>query len=324
MQRRGQYSAAEKFEKLCAFWRSGDSGLPEASLRDRVGRPLLPKWERWARQRGVLAGRRLVDEALLQGKGEQTSAPELMAFAQRERAAFRSLRAALEQHIRNSGLTEDIRLPGAEEALVGQLCRFYREGIIQELAYTEDRGEIPSLEKLSELGSPAFPAEYVNGKNTALCVFVTLFLGKNDVIRLYKAGVKHVTLVDNDADGMADMRLIYPAHWTYIVSDYRDFLDSAAARGLRYDLVVVDQPIALTQEAAWDHFPSLLALFTDTLMISYTQGMVEALGWDGNDLGKLSTNISSRFSCSVEVLTLSHRYRDNRVGDLYWMVMRQR
>ena len=228
---------------------------------------------------------------------------------------LRSAANALARCISADGLTDDIHLPAVDEAVVGVLCGLFKEAMIESLAYTEDDCEIPSLATLTGLSGSAFPVEYLDDKTTALCLFCSALRGRNDVIRVYNAGIKAVTLVDIDPISMADMTKIYPTHWKYVILDYRNFISDALDKNLSFDAVVADEPHFLFHKFAWDNFSDLKILFNDVLIVNYGRDMLEALGWDGSDVNALSERLSQKLGCDARVLKVSARSKD-----VAWMV----
>ncbi len=291
----GKYTPAEKLERVQAYWQ----GRRDFTEVDRLGRSLVEKWERIA----VHHGRRAV-AARARTLAPDVGPPEIDRLV----AEFCGGRFTAE--------TGD---PRFTDAAVAGLWAAFRDGVLESLVYTEDDGEIPTLDML-RARSLFYPAEYLAGKKSALAVFVTYFLGRNDVVYLLDAGIPAVTLVDQDSVGLNLMTRIYPAHWSYLVSDYRRYLDEALARGERFDVVSCDPPMFLTEEVGWANGGKLLDLCNDVFITTYSGEMMSQLGHDTKNWETMSGALTERFGTAVAITAIYPRIPGQAH---HWVVLRK-
>jgi len=93
---------------------------------------------------------------------------------------------------------------------------------------------------LADANPATFPTDLLPGIDSALALFGAGFLGRNDVVHLWAAGVPNVVVVDTDEGKIEEMARLYerPA-WTWLVDDaYKVALEWGD--GPLVDLVVVD------------------------------------------------------------------------------------
>ncbi|MBV9861113.1 MAG: methyltransferase domain-containing protein [Alphaproteobacteria bacterium] len=334
----GEYRAAEKLDVLCQLW---DGEVPEVQRQEAVDhhqRLLLPKWVDWARYGGIRAVDRYIDLQLNEAAARviESAAPEAtrnrtfeasadspeLILQQLQKSGALPARSKiindLVDQIVRGGLRRSVSIDGVPSVLASRLCDVFEQGALEELTYTEDRGEIPGIQVLRRRCT-VFPADFVAGKSSALCVFTTAFLGKADVIYVKDAGIADVTLVDLDGAAMEAMRQIYPPHWSYIVSDYRTFLSEAIAQNRRYDVVTADPPVFLLPDLRERSLRDLL-LLTDCLIISLRGP--EMLNEMGLQQGpeEMSDRYSQNLNFPVTVRMLLRRGNT----DSYWVVFERR
>jgi hypothetical protein len=182
-------------------------------------------------------------------------------------------------------------------------------------------GREPRLEDLPTLGElrayhSDFPTDAVQGKTNALCLFAAWFCGRSDVIHVLDAGIRHATLVDKFAPGMAAVRQLYPPNWAHWCGDYRDFLASAEPAG--FDLVVADQPREYGSEVAITCLPAIARLCAPrfTFVVNYWRETVAELGAARTNLPALSRALSDRSG-----IVADFRWMERRVPELDWAVI---
>lgn len=303
MRRIGFYDAIDKWELLCRYWQDRDSALLVGTDRFKI--PLVPKWHDAA----VAGGRRFGFEYLaarLTAPRPPTPAESRAGVAAIGDAIAAAEGAGKRPQVAYASLVDAITTSGFQTpfdgglppAMTTRLREIFKQGAIEALQWTEDDGEVPNLALVRAL-APAFPAAVLRHKSSALCLFSCRFCGKADVIHVHDARIAEVTLVDNDASAMADMKLIYPASWNYIVADYKDFLAAAAQTGARYDLVIADEWLYMAKEVAWDALPMIMSVCSDTLLLNYTDEMFAELGVPPGDLSGLSNAVSRRTNTPI-------------------------
>jgi hypothetical protein len=282
----GKYRPEEKFAKVCAFWEGGSTEGPEHDEQDRLRRPLLKKWESYARAHGRNAVTDYAREHLAGADGP-------------------GVQSVLVEFCRG-GVTQPVADCPLPETTVARLREVFRKGALQALQYTEDDDEIPTLEILRSR-SLAYPVDFLRGKASALVMFVTYFLGRNDVMHILDQNINRVTLVDKDAVGLDIMKRIYPAEWSYVAQDYQDYLDGAVERGERYDIVACDQPLFLAEDVAWRNIFKIMALCNSFFISNYTGEMLSKIGFGNADLATMSDRLSERLGMRLKIEALHPR-----------------
>jgi hypothetical protein len=278
----GKYRPEEKFAKVCALWEGGR----ESDEQDRLRRPLLKKWESYARAHGRIA----VTE---------------YARARLASTDERGVLSVLAEFCRG-GMTQPVTNWPLPQATVARLREVFRKGALQALRYTEDDGEIPTLEIL-RTRSLSYPVNFLKGKTSALAIFVTYFLGRNDVLHILDQNINRVTLVDKDAVGLDMMKRIYPVEWSYVTQDYQDYLDGAVERGERYDIVACDQPLFLAEDVAWGNIHKIMTLCNSFFISNYTGEMLSKIGFGNADLPTMSDRLSEQLGIKLKIEALYPR-----------------
>jgi SAM-dependent methyltransferase len=325
MIRIGHYSAEAKLDSVAQLWEGGSPEVQQRGAVDHHRRPLLPKWVDRARHGGSRAVDRYLDRYLASPSTPVAAvgvgAPERSAWVLRQLQESGRLPPRgkiiddlVDQITHGGWRRRPIRIDALPPALTSRLCEVFAQGMLEELAYTEDEGEVPSLAILRRRAI-AFPAEFLAGRASALCVFTTAFLGKADVIYVYDAAIRDVTLVDLDEIAMNKVRQMYPPHWSYIVSDYRSFLSAAVEQRRRYDLVTADPP-AFAFPDMRDRSLRDLLLLTDRLIISLGgPEILDEMGFaDGTEA--MSRRFSEKMGFPLSVRHLLRRGNTDR----YWVV----
>lgn len=297
MVKRGKYTPLQKLEKVCAHWQIGLRAEPEFDETDRLGRPLLKKWEGYARSHARAAVYAFTNQHAPELNSQ--SIEELIAGFCRGEPANR---------------WNGNEFPGSDTSA---LYEAFRNGALDGLDYTEDDDEIPSLDILRQR-SLFYPTQYLVGQSSALAVFVTYFLGRNDVMYIHDAGIKRVTLVDLDATGLELMKQIYPSHWAYVAQDYRGFLDDAIARGESYDVISCDPSLFMAEEVAWTNAAKIVRLCRNFFITNYTGEMLAALGFGAADIPTMSLRLSERLKIDVQIASIHPRIPGQRH---HWVVV---
>lgn len=313
----GKYSANEKLQRLDRFWSTGDHGLPEEDRLNQFGRETIDKW----RAEGLGGARRALRGYLPQVRANpdaSTAPPAWKRLFTQHPARQGTLIEDLIAAVQAKGLAK-ISLPEVEPEIVEDLLEVLKAGMLDALAYTNDRGEVPSIKILTQRAGP-FPAGHIQSDHkNALCVFTTNHFGVQDVIHVYNAGIQHATLVDIDTDILDKMKHPYPTHWTFIASDFRDFLRGAVASGKKFDVVTSDQPYELCDEVIAHWLGALVQLTRHLLFVFIPEHLLRQSGYDGSATEQLEATLSERAGVPIQVLQVMHRNRD-----VYWVVLRVR
>jgi hypothetical protein len=127
-----------------------------------------------------------------------------------------------------------------------------------------------------------YPSFMLPSEGTALALFAAGFHGWNDAIHFARAGLR-TTCVDTDERKLVEMEAIYPADWSFRVSDAWEFAEHHVSEGIMYDVVSVDPFLGDADERALDDFylwPSLARrLVTITVPASSTRHLNVPEGW---------------------------------------------
>ena len=90
----------------------------------------------------------------------------------------------------------------------------------------------------AEANPATFPVDLLPGHHSALLLFCAGFLGRNDGIHLWDAGIRDVQGIDNDETLVTQMRKLYPG-WKIDVSDVYHWASRHAGTE-QWELVVLD------------------------------------------------------------------------------------
>lgn len=101
-----------------------------------------------------------------------------------------------------------------------------------------DRVSYTSIEQIAEAAEP-YPTQYLEGLATGVCLFGAAFLGTNDAVHFWEAGLE-TQVVDVDFARMAEMRRLYPPEWNFVVMDAWQYAEGCARNEVAFDAVSVD------------------------------------------------------------------------------------
>lgn len=103
--------------------------------------------------------------------------------------------------------------------------------VVEHVSYT-------SLEEIGDNAQP-YPAHYLEGLETGLCLFGAAYLGHNDAIHFYEHGLR-TNVVDTDFERLSTMRRLYPEDWQFVYVDAWAYALAAEREELVFDAVSVD------------------------------------------------------------------------------------
>ena len=328
MIRIGRYDALDKWEFVCRHWEHKNS-LPDLGV-DKFDRPRLSRWDAMAVSSGSAACLdyiRLKARSLTTGAtpGEPPAADESPIACEIARLLKQLGSSGLENLVRE--LAEAITRQGFRAAandrfspqLGDRLKHVFKTGALDRLWWTEEPGEVPTIEIIRAQRPISFPTDAIKDKRNALCLFCARFYGRSDVIHVYDIRPDHMTLVDNDAQSIDDMKLIYPSDWSYVKNDYREFLRQAAESKASYDLIVCDYFPWIAREVVWDNLSAIMDICSDMLIANYFGEMLNELGVGADDLQGLSNAVAKKTGVDIVF-----RQMMARGPDVYWAVMHKR
>ncbi len=328
MRRFGIHDSFEKWDILCRYW-ADPAAVPEIGT-DKWNRPLLAKWHDAAVARGLRFGREYLASRLeaprpraaadFAGDPAAATAPGIEAeiaelSARLGPAGLHASFHRLGETITTSGFTAPFD-GDLSPRLAERMRQVFKQGALDGLRWTGDDGELPTLPLLRS-NAPEFPVDALRHKSNVLSIFCCRFYGRSDVIHIHDARPDAVTLVDNDAPAMADMKLIYPSHWDYVTGDYKEFLAAAVEAGHSYDFIIADQWVNMAREVAWEFLPTIMKLCSDTFITNYRDEMFAELNLRPDDLAGLSEAISAKTGTEIAFTQVIPRSKP-----AYWAVMR--
>ena len=325
MIRVGRYDAFDKLTILNRHW--ADPGAVGDIGADKFGRPRLPHWHAIA----AAAGRRACADYIrakintlraggggdTEATGERISHEIAQLIGQIGDLALQARVDEVAQTITTAGFDAAVG-DGLPQALVERLRQVFQAGALSALRWTEELGEVPTIEIIREQAPADFPHRAVRGCREVLCLFSAWFYGRSDVIHVHAAGPDQVTLVDLHGPSLADMKLIYPAHWRYVCADFRDFLGQAETEGGFYDLIVSDPFRGVETAVAWELLPNIMRLCSSTFITNYFIEMFLELGVAADDVEGLTRAIRQRTGVDIVVTEIVPRN-----ADVSWVVMRK-
>jgi hypothetical protein len=114
-----------------------------------------------------------------------------------------------------------------------------------------------------------FPVNVLEDAQSVACLYSAALMGQRDVIHVAQRGIQVVTLVDHDAEMMAEMRKVYPENWNYHVGDAFEFVRAARAARNRFDVVILD-PWVYLERANVEITKALVGIANQYVLISLT------------------------------------------------------
>lgn len=124
-----------------------------------------------------------------------------------------------------------------------------------------------SLEDIAVEACP-YPTHLLPRGGTGLCLFAAGFLGQNDAIHMWQAGMD-VTCVDTDEERVREMRSLYPDDWTFVIEDAWRFEKVATDI---YDVVSVDNFTGKIEPRVLGSLPLWCALARSLVTVTLGRG----------------------------------------------------
>lgn len=131
-----------------------------------------------------------------------------------------------------------------------------------------------AAEILATANPATFPTDLLAGADSAICFFGAGFLGRNDVVHLWAAGVRNVMVVDTDESKLSEMHDAYEGlNWGFATCDAYAWAKSSQSPFVRErftnDIVTVD-PWTGDVAKALNSLPLWLSLTRRALVIGVT------------------------------------------------------
>jgi len=180
------------------------------------------------------------------------------------------------------------------------------------------------MDTLDEISAAAdvrtFPRWVLMDAERVGCFFAAGFLGRNDVIHVRNAGVKHATLVDQDEGKLAEMHRLYAMpDWRYVVGDC--YAEARARAKDPFDVVIVD-PWTNGVEGALHDLPLWCSLARRHVVIGVTREWFDGYGVEADadaftrwEQGWHWNSGASPYPCAEILRRSSFR------GGVYWAVL---
>ena len=151
-----------------------------------------------------------------------------------------------------------------------------------------------------------YPIDLLGGCKTALILFGAGFYGRSDGVWIAQAGLT-ATVVDVDHVRLDVMQRIYPDDWSFECHDADWYAASALAAGTQWDLLSIDPPISLCQDAK-DLLPGWAELARDLIVMTTLENVDHFIPPDGWRVA------ACHWRSSAAAWLVLARDRDRRMG----------
>src|SRR5262245_15513623 len=178
-----------------------------------------------------------------------------------------------------------------------------------------------SLSSISAAATPGtFPLDALDGCESALLLFGAGFLGRNDAIHVWNAGIESATVVDVDAGKLNEMAALYVHDgWQFVARDAYQFAQAWQEQGRAADVVIVD-PWTQHVGRALDQLPLWCSVARKTLIIGASAEWFAEKGADV-DAGGVRWWLRARFPEWRELPIVWRLVkRSNHKGGVWWIV----
>lgn len=206
---------------------------------------------------------------------------------------------------------------GIEAELVEKWLKTFVSAGKNNLRFTCDPNEVPTLEALHLSAQKSFPTRLLNDCHSAASFFCAHFYGKNDTVHLWAMGVPDVVMVDINVAKLEAMRKMYPPEWEVVAGDAFAAARAFQAAGRTFDVVVCDTNTGMGPRVAFDEFNVFHSLCRKHLILMYNPTMFATLGVPP-EAAPLSDALSQRLG--REVLATDVIRRSSHAGGIYWCV----
>lgn len=163
-----------------------------------------------------------------------------------------------------------------------------------------------------------FPEYVLETAQSAACIYSAALMGIRDVVHFARREIQEVTLVDNDAEMMAELRKAYSANWDYHVGDAFAFIRSARASRKRFDVVTLD-PWVYLEQANVNIIKSIVGIARQYVLISLT----DIHFFRPNYLKPVAEDVFRYFHAREEsIVAVDVVLSTQGFGGLYWCVLK--
>lgn len=119
--------------------------------------------------------------------------------------------------------------------------------------------------------SHSYPVHILEGAESGLCLFAAAFLGENDAVHFWDAGIR-TTCVDIDHRRLETMSALYPDDWEFFAEDAWTFADRNSVLGRQWDVVSVDTFTGDAEQRSLKSLPLWCALARKALTVTLCPG----------------------------------------------------
>lgn len=163
-----------------------------------------------------------------------------------------------------------------------------------------------------------FPNYVLENCDSVACLYSAALMGQRDVIHFTEHNIQDVTLVDHDAEMMAEMRKAYPSNWSYLVGDAFEFIHSARSKQKRFDVVTLD-PWVYLETANIKIMKSIVGIAKRYVLISLT----DIHFFRPNHLKPINDDAFQYFhALSENIIDVDVVLSTKGFGGLYWCVLK--
>ena len=173
-------------------------------------------------------------------------------------------------------------------------------------------------EVIENAKNKTFPVYVLEDAQSVACLYSAALMGQRDVIHVVQQGIEDVTLVDHDAEMMAEMRKAYPQNWNYHVGDAFEFVRAARDARKRFDVLILD-PWVYLEGANVAMTKALVGIANQYILISLT----DIHFFRQNHLKPVAKDVFRYFHALDERIVAAEVELSTRAfGGLYWCVLK--
>ena len=148
-----------------------------------------------------------------------------------------------------------------------------------------DRATFESLDEVRAKANRQFPAEYLEGIESTLCLFGATTLGRSELVHVLDAAVPRVTVVDPFWKKLRDVERLFPPEWSYSRDELLAWCGTARDEGRRYDVVICDGSPSIVDHVWEDVVPVAASLARTWALFRITGDYLADYGFEPTAAG---------------------------------------